>query len=425
KRYGQNTLEQLLAIYPNEIPELTINDYPKYAHRGFMIDCSRHFFTVTEIKKQIAVMALLKLNIFHWHLTDDQGWRIAIKKYPLLTEYGAKRLQTRNDKTEVGGYYTQDEIKEIVLFCQTRGIDVIPEIDMPGHFTAACSAYPELLCTRQKVAVAEHFGILPNIACAGRDFTYQFCYDVLNEVCELFPYAYIHIGGDEALKINWLTCPDCLAKMQTENLATPEALETYFLNKMASYLMAKGKKVICWNDGISSDKIDRNIIMHYWKDNAEFTKQAIKAIAKGQKAIVSPFANYYLDYNYGITPLKKTYDYEHCFLEDNVIGLEAPIWSEYINTVNKLERLAYPRLIAVAERAWTNKPDYDSFLTRLDFFNKKLDHLLIAYTPLGEVNPWFLKRLILKLKFYFYSIDKNIIKSFIKVWQYKKKKRLH
>lgn len=158
KRYGQNTLEQLLAIYPNEIPELTINDYPKYAHRGFMIDCSRHFFTVTEIKKQIAVMALLKLNIFHWHLTDDQGWRIEIKKFPLLTECGAKRLQTRNDKTEVGGYYTQDEIKEIVLFCQTRGIDVIPEIDMPGHFTAACSAYPELLCTRQKVAVAEHLG---------------------------------------------------------------------------------------------------------------------------------------------------------------------------------------------------------------------------------------------------------------------------
>ncbi len=425
KFYGQKTLEQLFQIYPHEIPELIIHDYPQYSYRGFMIDSCRHFFSIEEIKKQIEVMATVKMNTFHWHLSDDQGWRVEIKKYPKLMEQGSKRKQTRGDGKEVSGYYTKEQIKEIIAFCQERYIDVIPELDMPGHFTAACSCYPELLCTKEKISVAEHFGILPNIACAGREFTYQFCCDVLDEIGELFPYNIIHIGGDEALKLNWLTCPDCREKMKKENLKTPEELETYFLNRITQYLSTKGKKVICWNDGMTCDNIDHRIIMQYWKDNKEHTSLAITQAANGRKVIISPFSNYYLDYNYGITPLKKTYTYHHPLKNDSVIGVEAPIWTEYIDSVDKLEQLTYPRLLAVAERGWTNNFNYSDFIKRVAFFETKLNSLNIKFAPLSEVNPFLVKRWFLKLSFYFKAIDKNIVKSLQLLRKYKKVKRLH
>ncbi|HOR17791.1 MAG TPA: beta-N-acetylhexosaminidase [Bacilli bacterium] len=422
KFYGQKTLEQLFLIYPHEIPEMTIHDYPQYPHRGFMIDSCRHFFSISEIKKQIEIMALVKMNVFHWHLSDDQGWRIEIKKYPKLTTQGSFRKQTRGDGREVSGYYTQEQIKEIIEFCQERYIDVIPEIDMPGHFTAACSCYPELLCTKEKIDVAEHFGILPNIACVGRDFTYQFCCDVLDEVCDLFPSRYVHIGGDEALKLNWLTCPDCQAKMKSENLKTPEELETAFLNEIAKHIAKKGKKTICWNDGMSCETIDSKIIMQYWKDDKKHTSLAKNLVEKGYQTIISPFKHYYLDYNYGITPLKKTYNYQFPFHSQHIIGVEAPIWTEYISSISRLEYLAYPRLFAVAEKGWSNRDDYDSFLARLDVFKNKLDSLGINYAPLSEVNPFFLKRWFLKLSFYFNAVDKNIINSFRLLHKYKNRK---
>ncbi|MFA6611419.1 MAG: beta-N-acetylhexosaminidase [Bacilli bacterium] len=425
KFYGQKTLEQLLDIYPHKIPEMVIHDYPNYSYRGFMIDSCRHFFTIAEIKKQIELMSLLKMNVFHWHLTDDQGWRIEIKKYPLLTSKGSIRKQTRNDNKEVSGYYTQTEIKEMITYCQKRYIDVIPEIDMPGHFTAACSCYPDLLCTKEEIVVAEHFGILPNIACAGREFTYQFCYDVLDEVCALFPFDYIHIGGDEALKLNWLTCADCLEKMKKENLTTPEELETYFLNQMTTYLTTKGKKVICWNDGMTCEGINNNIIMQYWKDDKEHTTLAVDQVAKGRKTIVSPFKNYYLDYNYGITPLKTTYNYQHPFDHDLIIGVEAPIWTEYVRSIDRFEYLVYPRLLAVAERGWTKEPNYPDFISSLYVFQNKLHSMGINGAPLSAVNPFFLKRWLLRLSFYGSVVDKNIIKSFQLLYEYKKKKRLH
>ena len=424
--YAEMTLKQLFKIYPQSIPYLEIRDYPKYSYRGYMLDSSRHFFTVEEIKKQIDIMALLKLNVFHWHLTDDQGWRIAIEKYPRLTEIGSIRRGTRGDNKVVSGYYNKQDIKEVVKYCQDRFIEVIPEVDMPGHFTAACSSYPELLCTKENVKVAEHFGILQNIACAGRDFTYQFCEDVMDEVIELFPSSYIHIGGDEALKTNWRTCPDCQNKIKEKGLKDEEELETFFINHMASYLMSKGKKVICWNDGMKGNMVKDDIIMQYWKDNEEFTQKAITEANTGRSIIISPFTKYYLDYNYGITSLKKTYTFKPLLKgmknSPKILGVEAPLWTEYVDSLGYMEYLTYPRLIAIAEVGWSEDNDnYDDFLTRLKSFNEILDEEKINYAPITKVNPSKLEGFGLKLKFYFKAVDKSILKS---LWQVKKYNRL-
>ncbi|MDD3383707.1 MAG: family 20 glycosylhydrolase [Bacilli bacterium] len=426
KFYAQMTLKQLFRIYPKNIPYLEIRDSPKYSYRGYMLDSSRHFFSVEEIKKQIDIMALLKLNVFHWHLTDDQGWRIEIEKYPRLTEIGSTRRGTRGDNKIVSGYYSKQDIKEIIKYCQERFIEVIPEVDMPGHFTAACSSYPELLCTKKNIEVSESFGILPNIVCAGRDFAYKFCEEIMDEVTELFPSPYIHIGGDEALKTNWLFCPDCQNKIKEKGLKDEEELETFFINHMASYLMSKGKKVICWNDGMNGNTVKDDVIMQYWKDNDEFTLKAIDEANTGRNLIISPFTKYYLDYNYGITSLKRTYNFKPLLKgitnSTKILGVEAPLWTEYVDNLSRMEYLMYPRLIAVAEVGWSeNNSDYDDFEIRLKKFNEILDGVKINYAPLRKVNPNIIKGLGLKLKFYFKAVDKSIIRS---LWQVKKYNRL-
>jgi hexosaminidase len=210
--------------------------------------------------------------------------------------------------------------------------------------------------------------------------------------------------------------------MKSENLKTPEELETAFLNEIAKHIAKKGKKAICWNDGMSCENIDSKIIMQYWKDDKKHTSLAKSLVEKGYQTIISPFKHYYLDYNYGITPLKKTYNYQFPFHSQHILGVEAPIWTEYISSISRLEYLAYPRLFAVAEKGWSNRDDYDSFLARLDVFKNKLDSLGINYAPLSEVNPFFLKRWFLKLSFYFNAVDKNIINSFRLLHKYKNRK---
>ena len=228
-----------------------------------MLDCVRHFFTVEEIKKQIDMLALLKINTFHWHLTDDQGWRIKSDKYPLLTEVGGSRKQTMGDGIKVEGYYSKEDIREIVDYCKQNYINVIPEIDIPGHFRAAIAAYPHLSCFQQKTIVGEGYGISPYIACAGKQSVYDFLYDLLDEILELFPYEYIHLGGDEALKLNWITCPDCQKTIQENNLKNEEELQGYFMTKMVKYLNGKGRKVINWNDGMLGGNIQGDIVVQY------------------------------------------------------------------------------------------------------------------------------------------------------------------
>lgn len=411
--YAKQTLNQLFKQYKDALPYLTIKDKPKYVHRGYMLDCSRHFFTIEQIKKQINILAKLKINVFHWHLTDDQGWRMEIDHYPLLTKIGSSRKQTQGDGKKVEGFYTKDDIREIVDYCKERYIDVVPEIDVPGHFRAAIAAYPELSCTGEEVIVGEGYGISPYIACAGKQSVYDFYYNVFDEIIELFPYEYIHLGGDEALKLNWIKCPYCQKTIVDNKLRNEEELQGYFMSQLVKHLNSKGKKVINWNDGMLGGNIVGDITVQYWKESQECRNVVADEAKKGRKVIISPFFSYYLDYPNGMTPLKKTYNYDvDEELAGNIIGLEAPLWTEHVEDINKLEEMTYPRIIAVAERSWTKEKRYQSFLTRLVNFNKILDEHNINYSK--TPNPTFIKGKLEVIKFFINAlkkVDKENIKA--------------
>ncbi|MDD4316169.1 MAG: beta-N-acetylhexosaminidase [Clostridia bacterium] len=403
--YAKQTLTQLEEEYAEQLPFVSITDFPRYAYRGFMLDCSRHFFPIDIIKKQLDIMATLKLNTFHWHLTDDQGWRIQLDGFPRLTEIGSKRAQTAGDGKKVEGFYTKDEISDIVAYCADRFIEVIPEIDLPGHFKAALAAYPQFSCNQLEITVGEGFGISPDILCAGKEESYEFCYSILDEVAELFPGRYFHLGGDEALKLYWLDCPDCQKRIADCGLKNEEELQGYFMSKMVAHLNEKGKTVINWNDGMLGGNIKGDIIVQYWKENKIGREVAIKEAKNGRKVIISPFFSYYLDYPYGMTPLKKTYNYEaDGAITDQVIGLEAPLWTEHIEDAEKLWQQIYPRLVALAERAWSNKKDYQSFLTRLDNFNNILNRYNILYC--NNPNPYLLPGKLATLKFFIKALSR-------------------
>lgn len=407
KFYAEKTLEQIKSQY-EDLPCLEIEDAPKFSFRGFMIDCSRHFFTVAELKKQIKVMACLKLNKFHWHLTDDQGWRIEIKKYPRLTEIGSVRSSTRNDGVPVKGFYTQEDIKEVVAFCAERHIEVIPEIDMPGHFTAAIAAYPWIGCRGEQLLVSEHFGIHHEIACAGKDEVIGFCKDVIKEVSELFNSDFIHLGGDEALKMRWLDCPECQKRMTGLGLNDEEELQGWFMNEIIAYVNTLGKKAILWNDGAMGGNIEGEVYVQYWKKTAQCTDAAVKMAKSGKGVIYSATSYFYLDYPYGLTSLKKTYNFKiEKNLADNIAGLEAPLWTEYIGTVDKLEEMAYPRLFAAADRAWSESADYTDFALRMDSFLPYIKRKYpIKVNPMP--NPAFVKGKIGMIKFFLNAWDKTL-----------------
>lgn len=403
--YGMQTLKQLDEEYSGELPFVGITDFPKYPYRGYMLDCSRHFFSIELIKKQIDIMALLKLNKFHWHLTDDQGWRIQIDKYPLLTEIGSKRAQTAGDGKKVEGFYTKNEIREIVAYCADRFIDIVPEIDMPGHFKAALAAYPQYSCRQENIKVGEGFGISPDILCGGNDAAYEFCYDILDEVAELFPYKYIHLGGDEALKLYWLQCPECQRKMAENGLKNEEELQGYFMSKMVAHLNKKGRTVINWNDGMLGGNLSGDIAVQYWKESRLCKDVVKKESAKGREIILSPFFSFYLDYPHGMTALKKTYNYKiDDDIASNVIGMEAPLWTEHVKNEKTVWEMTYPRLAALAEISWNDRQNYQSFLTRLDNFYNILDRHEISYSK--NPDPFFVKGKLSTLKFFINALQK-------------------
>ena len=245
--YGLQTLKQILLQTDGKIPHVEITDYPRFAYRGYMLDCGRYFYTVDEIKRIVDLMALHKLNVLHWHLTEDQGWRVEIKKYPLLTEKGSKRSHTNFNNKPHGGYYTQDDIREIVAYCHERKIKVIPEFDVPGHMVAAISCYPYLSCLDRDLEVATHWGVKHDILCAGKESSYQFVYDVLDELMDLFPDKVIHIGGDEAVKMRWKNCPHCQKAIEENGLKDEDDLQMFFMSKVNEYLESKGYSSIMWN----------------------------------------------------------------------------------------------------------------------------------------------------------------------------------
>jgi hexosaminidase len=389
--YGLQTLRQLWMAGKTDIkvPGCKIDDQPRFGYRGMALDVSRHLFPVSFIKKYIDLLALYKFNTFHWHLTDDQGWRIEIKKYPKLQSVAAwrneslighkKELPHRFDGKPYGGYYTQQQIKEIVQYATDRHITIIPEIEMPGHASAALAAYPMLGCTGGPYKTATFWGVFDDVFCAGNDSTFTFLQHVLDEVMTLFPSRYIHIGGDECPKNRWKACTKCQRRKKVLQLADEHALQSYFIQRMEKYLNSKGRQIIGW-DEILEGGLAPNATVMSWRGEAG----GKAAIAQGHRVIMTPESFCYFDYYQslyaeeplaagGYTPLQKVYGYEPLAapadsLSDQFLaGVEGQAWSEYYTSEAKAMYMIFPRALALAELAWTPvvKRNYEDFLQRL------------------------------------------------------------
>lgn len=380
-----------------------IYDYPKYSYRGGMMDESRHFFGVDAVKRALDNMALLKLNKFHWHLSDDQGYRIESEVFPLLNEISSKRQYKLLGGAEIlskipglqkgGGeyyhYYKKSEIREIVEYAKNLCIDIIPEIDLPGHTVAILAAYPELSCLKGNYEVFCENGITKDVLCAGQEQTYEFVEKLLTEVCELFPYEYFHMGGDEASKGHKIwenQCPVCQAKMKELGLDKGKDLQVYFNNRVNEMLKNLGKTNIEWNDGIG-ENTDSDIVGQYWIYR---TPAWTKRENDKRKFIVSPCPTLYFDFSYAQVPLKKVYNYNVAksgFVnEKNVLGVEFESWAEWIDTDNAWQFSVYPRIFALAEVAWTedNIKNYKDFYKRLEFFKAYMRMKGINYSRLEK-----------------------------------------
>lgn len=414
--YGMQTLMQLL---PAEIesttvvngiawtlPCVTIKDEPRFAYRGIMLDPCRHFIPVENIKKQLDVLALFKINQFHWHLTEDQGWRIEIKKYPKLTEIGSKRVD--GEGTEYGGFYTQEQIKEVVAYASERFINVIPEIELPGHALAAISAYPELSCKSDSLSPRIIWGVEEDVYCAGKEETFKFLEDVISEVVTLFPGEYFHIGGDECPKVRWEKCPLCQKRMRENKLKNEHELQSYFVQRIEKVLASHGKKMIGWDEILEGGLAPSATVMSWRGEDG-----GIAAASMDHDVIMTPGSNgMYLDHYQGdskiepvaiggYTLLEKTYSYNP--VPDTLVGLgksnfvkgvQGNIWSEYMYTTDLMEYRIYPRILAVAEIGWTplEGKDYKDFERRIDNALVRLDSHGINYhipqpeQPGGSIN---------------------------------------
>ena len=395
--YGMQTLRKALPITEGgkiELPAVTINDYPRFSYRGAHLDVSRHFFTTDSIKRFVDMLALHNLNRFHWHLTDDQGWRIEIKKYPELTTIAAQRDETVIGKNspEYDGkhygpfFYTQEECREIVAYAAERHITVIPEIDLPGHMQAALAAYPQYGCTGGPYEVWKMWGVSDNVLCAGNDATLSFIEDVLSEVIEVFPSEYIHIGGDECPKTQWEKCPKCQARIKAlgikgDDKHTAEMyLQSFVINHAEKFLNSKGRQIIGW-DEILEGGLAPNATVHSWRG----VEGGIEAAKQGHDCIMSPTTFMYFDYYQtkytddeplaigGYVPVEKVYSFEPINdtlavdVQKHIIGVQANLWTEYVPTYSHVEYMELPRMAALCEVQWC-KPenkDFNDFKQRL------------------------------------------------------------
>jgi len=386
--YGSQTLRQLREE-SDTVQCMTIKDEPRFGYRGMHLDCARHFFSIDEIHKYLDIMVLHKLNTFHWHLTEDQGWRIEIEKYPLLTEVGSWRKGTMvgkdfssDDGVPYGGFYTKEEMRGIVEYAAARGITVIPELDLPGHMQAALAAYPELGCTGGPYDVWKVWGISDDVLCVGKEETFTFIEDVLTEIMEIFPSEYIHVGGDECPKVRWEECPCCQAKIKELGLegdgyyTAEDFLQSYVTARVEKFLSEHGRKMIGWDEILEGEVSESATIMS-WRG----TEGGIQAARMGHDAIMTPNSYFYLDYYQerdrtvqplaigGYLPIAKCYSYEpydesmtpeEC---QHIIGVQANLWTEYIATPEHLEYMLLPRMSALSEVQWCQpeKKDYDAF----------------------------------------------------------------
>ena len=391
--YGLQTFRQLQDA-DGFVPLCTISDAPRFSWRGFMVDSSRHIQTIDEIKAMIDAAAAYKLNIFHWHLCDDQGWRIESERYPLLHTVGGWRdgWGFGNPNPEkYGGWFTKAQIREIVQYCAERFITVVPEFDMPGHCSAVLKAYPAFSCSGESCDVNTEAGVFSNVLCAGKEETFDFCCGVLEEIMELFPGKYIHIGGDEVPKDGWNNCPHCQKRMQDVHLADAEALQGYFTTRIARFLRANGKTPIGWNEVLEADLAPGEIVATKWWDQKGLCDDFAN---RGGKVIMEETRHVYLDYNYQTTSLRQSYSYDllpDSFTEagkQNVLGIEAPIWTEWVEDFKRMGYQVYPRLLAVAERGWTYEPqDYNGFKARAEAQRDALGARGIVMAPYADWDP--------------------------------------
>lgn len=434
--YGIQTLRQLLPASLEAgksstdkitIPAVSIKDNPRFSYRGMHLDVGRHIFPVSFVKKYIDLIALHKMNTLHWHLTEDQGWRIEIKKYPKLTEIGSKRYgtitghfhqETGNDETEYGGFYTQEEVKDIVKYATQRHITVIPEIELPGHASAAIASYPFLSCFPDEPTfvtnnmgskagkeaqakgspkiVQETWGVFDDVFCAGNEKTFTFLEDVLAEIIPLFPSEYVHIGGDECPKSNWQRCPACQKRMKDNKLANEHELQSYFIQRMEKYLNAKGKKIIGW-DEILEGGLAPNATVMSWRGE----KGGIEAAKQHHNVIMTPGTHCYFDkyqvdkQDYAKEPLaiggfisvEKVYSYDPTpdalTAEEKkyILGAQGNVWTEYMDTTNYVEYMVLPRMSALSEVVWTPKENknWTDFKVRLNTMKLRYDALGVNY----------------------------------------------
>ncbi|MBR5905097.1 MAG: beta-N-acetylhexosaminidase [Bacteroidales bacterium] len=435
--YSLQTLRQMLpvSIYGTapdpgadwRIPCCEIDDAPRFGYRGLMLDCCRHFFSVDEVKKVLDVMAIYKLNRFHWHLTEDQGWRIQIDKYPRLTEVGAWRNGTMvggdwnsNDGIRYGGYYTKDEVRDIIAYAAERGITIIPEVDLPGHMQAALASYPELGCKGSKPQPYEVWtiwGVSKQVLNVGNEKTMRFLEDVLGEIADLFPGEYIHIGGDECPRDEWKTDPDCQAKIRQlrlkdkDGVSAESRLQNYVTARMQKFLAGKGKKIIGWDEILEGDLAEGATVMS-WRG----TKGGIKAASMGYDVVMSPTTYCYLDYiqssdmekePFSIThqwetpesvgesaiTLEKLYGYEPLKgipddAQKHILGVQCNLWTEYIAEPAHLEYMLFPRVMALSEVQWCTPENKDEgrFIESLaEHELPLLDYIGVNYRPLGDL----------------------------------------
>ena len=413
--YGLQTLSQLLPSGAErgieggtvEVEGIAIDDAPRFAYRGMHLDVARHFYGPDFVKHYLDLLARYKINRFHWHLTEDQGWRIEIDRYPLLTEISAFRDQTHighgrepfnGDGQRYGGFYTKDEIRDIVAYAQDRFITIIPEIEMPGHSQAALAAYPELACTEGPFEVAMTWGVFEDIYCPYEE-TFEFLENVLAEVIELFPGEYVHIGGDEAPKTRWEESAFVRDLMQREGMNEVDQVQSYFIRRIERFLNENGKRMIGW-DEILEGGLAPNATVMSWRG----TIGGIQASRMGHDVVMTPYSHLYFDYYQsedqenepfaigGFLPLDTVYSYEpvpeQLRAEDaeHIIGAQANVWTEYMKTPEHVEYMLFPRMFALAEVVWSAKEarDYDSFLARIGWHTDRLDALGINHRPLDR-----------------------------------------
>ena len=413
--YGLQTLSQLLpaglgdgavsVTGPLEVPSVGIDDAPRFGYRGMHLDVGRHFFGPDFVKRYIDMLAHYKINRLHWHLTEDQGWRIEIDRYPRLTEVGAYRAQTHighgredfdGDGQRYGGFYTKDEIRDIVAYAESRYVTIVPEIEMPGHSLAALAAYPEFACTDGPFEVGMRWGVFEDIYCPS-DETFEFLQNVLTEVMELFPGELIHVGGDEAPKARWEESEFVRALKEREGLADEHEVQSWFIQRIERFLNASGRRLIGWDEILDGGLAPDATVMS-WRG----TVGGIEAARQGHDVVMTPYSHLYLDFYQtqdqegeplaigGFLPLDTVYSYEPVPEEltpaeaAHILGAQANVWTEYMKTEEHVEYMVFPRMFALSEVVWSpsDRKDFDRFVARLDWHFDRLEALGVNYRPL-------------------------------------------